>query len=209
VLASITSALVDRCTEAIGDHGWYAVLLLMLLESACIPIPSEAIMLFAGFLVSQHQMGFVEAVLAGSVGNLLGSWVAWAVGAYGGPPFIHRYGRYIHVTEARLARAHRWFERYGARAVFFARVLPIVRTFISLPAGVARMPFWRFSIYTFVGAVPWVAALCGVGVWVGPHWKRWEDRLKFLDYLVAALIVAGVVWLYLRWRRTRASAAAG
>jgi membrane protein DedA with SNARE-associated domain len=209
VLASITSTLVDRCTEAIGDHGWYAVFFLMLLESACIPVPSEAIMLFAGFLVSQHQMGFAEAVLAGTAGNLVGSQIAWAVGAYGGLPFIHRYGRYVHVTERRLALAHRWFERYGGRVVFFSRMLPIIRTFISLPAGIARMPFWRFSLYTFLGALPWVAALCAVGVAVGPHWKQWEDRLKFLDYIVAALIVAAAVWLYLRWRRTRASAAAG
>jgi membrane protein DedA with SNARE-associated domain len=209
VLASITSAIVDRCTTAIGDHGWSAVFLLMVLESACIPIPSEVIMLFAGFLVSQHQMGFAEAVLAGTLGNLLGSQIAWGVGAYGGAPFIHRYGRYIHVTDARLALAHRWFERYGARVVFWSRCLPIIRTFISLPAGVARMPFWRFSVYTFLGALPWVTALCAVGVAVGPHWKQWEGRLKFLDYLVALVIVAGAGWLYLRWRRSRAPAAAG
>jgi len=201
MLASIVTSLVDKSTTLIGDHGWSAVFGLMVLESACIPVPSEAIMLFAGFLVSKGQMTFLEAVLAGSVGNLVGSWIAWAAGAYGGEPLIERYGGYIHVTPARLALAHRWFERHGNKVVFWSRVLPIVRTFISLPAGIARMPFGRFSLYTFVGAVPWVAMLCGLGMAVGDHWKQWESRLKVLDYGVAAAIVAGVVWLVLHRRR--------
>ena len=149
VTASILQAIVDWVTETIGEFGAPAVFVLMTLESACIPVPSEVIQLFAGYLVSQDQMGLFAAVMAGTLGNVLGSWIAWGVGAKGGRPFIERYGRYVHITPKRMALADRWFDRYGNKVVFWSRMLPIVRTFISLPAGVARMPFWRFTIYTF------------------------------------------------------------
>ncbi len=177
---SIVQSIVDHVTAAIGDHGVPAVFGLMTLESACIPVPSEVIQLFAGYLVSQHKMALLAAILAGTLGNVVGSWIAWGVGATGG----------------------RGFERYGNKVVFWSRMLPIVRTFISLPAGVARMPFWRFTLYTFLGALPWVTGLTLLGVQVGQNWHTWEARLKYLDYLVAAILVAGVVYLVRRWRRT-------
>src|SRR3954454_2853960 len=158
----------------------------MTLESACIPVPSEVIMLFAGLLVHQGKMSFLAAVAAGVAGNVLGSWIAWAVGAYGGRGWIERHGRRIHVTPSQLARADRWFDTYGPRAVMLSRCLPIVRTFISLPAGIARMPFWRFTLYTLIGCIPWVAALTLLGVWTGTAWETWHSRLEVLDYLVAA-----------------------
>ena len=198
---SVLQALVDFVTTTIGDYGVLAVFLLMTLESACIPVPSEVIQLFAGYLVSQGRMGLVAAILAGTLGNVVGSWIAWGVGATGGREFIERYGKYVHVTPKRMELADRWFERYGNKVVFWSRMLPIVRTFISLPAGVARMPFWRFTLYTFLGALPWVTGLTLLGVKVGENWQTWEGRLKYFDYVVAAALVAGVVLLVRRWRR--------
>jgi membrane protein DedA with SNARE-associated domain len=205
----VTAQLVDWLTREIGSRGLPAVFFLMLLESACIPVPSEAIMLFAGFLVSAHQMSFWGAVAAGVAGNVAGSWIAWAVGAYGGRTLILRHGRWFHITPARLEQADDWFQRYGARVVFFSRCIPVIRTFISLPAGIARMDFRRFTIYTLLGCIPWVILLTLIGVQVGSAWRTWHDRLAFLDYVVAVLIVAAIVWLVIRAVRGRAAGAEG
>jgi membrane protein DedA with SNARE-associated domain len=204
--ASIVQQLADHVQRLIGDHGVPAVFGLMLLESACIPVPSEVIQLFAGYLVSQGSMGFVAAVLAGTLGNVAGSLIAWGVGAYGGRSVIERYGRYVHVTPARMQVADRWFARYGTKIVFWSRMLPIVRTFISLPAGVARMPLGRFTLYTFLGALPWCTGLTALGWWAGTRWDDIEGYLKFVDYAVAAALVAGVAYLVIRRRRTASDA---
>jgi membrane protein DedA with SNARE-associated domain len=199
----VLNGIIDAITRAIGNHGFPAVLGLMTLESACIPVPSEVIQLFAGYLVSLHRMSLFAAVSAGVLGNLFGSWIAWAVGYYGGRPFIERWGRYIHVTPARLERSERWFAQHGEVAVLIGRCVPVIRTFISLPAGVARMPFWRFSAFTLIGCVPWVLGLTLLGVQVGPAWERWRHRLEYLDYIVVAAIVVAVVYLVVRARRRR------
>jgi len=204
-LLSITQSIVDWVTATIGDHGVPAVFGLMVLESACIPVPSEVIMLFAGYLVSQDKMGLVAAILAGTLGNVVGSWIAWGIGYTGGREFIDRWGKYVHVTPSRMAMADRYFDRHGNAVVFWSRMIPIVRTFISLPAGVARMPFGRFTLYTFLGALPWCAFLTLIGVKVGENWDTWEGRLKYIDYLVAVLLVAVAVRLYLKWRRPAAA----
>lgn len=198
--------LVDAVTNLIGDHGIPAVFFLMVLESACLPVPSEVIMLFAGYLVSIHSMSLAGAVAAGVAGNIVGSWIAWGVGMSGGRVLLERHGRYVHITAAHLDMADRWFQRRGPRTVLIGRCLPIIRTFISLPAGIARMPFWRFTIYTAVGCVPWVLALTLLGVGVGSKWKEWHSRVEFLDYLVVAAIAAGIVYLVLRRRRGSAHA---
>jgi membrane protein DedA with SNARE-associated domain len=197
------NGIIDWITRLIGDHGFPAVLGLMTLESACIPVPSEVIQLFAGYLVSAHRMSLFAAVSAGVLGNVLGSWIAWSVGYRGGRPFIARYGRYVHVTPARLALAERWFEQRGELAVLIGRCVPIVRTFISLPAGVARMPFWRFTLFTVIGCVPWVLGLTLIGVQVGPSWERWRHRLEYLDYVVAAVLVVVIAISVVRSRRRR------
>jgi membrane protein DedA with SNARE-associated domain len=202
----VLNGIIDAITRAIGNHGFPAVLGLMTLESACIPVPSEVIQLFAGYLVSLHRMSLAAAVSAGVLGNLFGSWIAWSVGYYGGRPFIERWGRYIHVTPARLERSERWFDQHGEVAVLVGRCVPVIRTFISLPAGVARMPFWRFSAFTLIGCVPWVLGLTLLGVQVGPAWERWRHRLEYLDYTVVAVIVVGIVYLVVRARRRRAVA---
>ena len=146
-------------------------------------------------------------VVAGVAGNLVGSWIAYAVGYYGGRPFVERWGRYVLLRPHHLDTAQRWFDRYGAPVVFFGRMLPIVRTFISLPAGFGRMNFWKFTLYTVLGCVPWVALLGFIGLKLGSNWEKIRPYLHYVDYLVVAVAVALVVWAVLRWRRRRSGAA--
>jgi membrane protein DedA with SNARE-associated domain len=201
VLASVTDPLVRLATDVIDALGIPGVFALMVAESACIPIPSEATMLFAGFNVSDGRWTMAEVVTAGVAGNLLGSWIAYAVGYYGRVDLLERHGAKLHVKPSHLRRADRWFERYGSLTVFACRLLPIVRTFISLPAGVARMPFWRFSLLTLLGCLPWVWALAFVGLQAGDNWSRWKDDLHYVDYVVVAAVLAGLAWLLVRRRR--------
>jgi membrane protein DedA with SNARE-associated domain len=202
-LASITDPLVEFATRVVGDLGLAGIFVLMLFESACIPIPSEATMLFAGFNVGQGHYSLLAVTLAGSLANLVGSWLAYAIGYYGRIDILEKHGRKLHIKPQHLALADRWFERHGDATVFFTRMMPIVRTFISLPAGVARMPFWRFSVLTFAGCVPWVFALAFIGQQVGARWEQWKDSLHYVDYAVAAVIVIGFVFLVVRHRRER------
>ena len=203
VLASVTDKLATFATDVVGDLGLPGIFLLMVPESACIPIPSEATMLFAGFNVHEGEYPLWAAVAVGSVANLVGSWIAYAVGYYGRLELLEKHGKVFHVKPSHLAWADRWFERYGAPAVFFSRMLPIIRTFISLPAGVARMPFWKFSVLTLAGCVPWIFMLAFVGQKAAENWTSWKDSLHYVDYSVAVLIVLGVVYLAVRWRRNR------
>ena len=200
-IASITDKLVEFATNVVGDLGLAGIALLMVPESACIPIPSEATMLFAGFNVSEGRYSLFAATLVGVAANVVGSWIAYAVGYYGRVELLEQHGRKLHVKKHDLERADRWFERWGSWAVFFSRMLPIVRTFISLPAGVARMPFWRFTLLTFAGCVPWVLMLAFVGKQAGDNWEDWKDSLHYFDYAVAGLIVVGIVYCLIRRRR--------
>jgi membrane protein DedA with SNARE-associated domain len=206
VLASITDKLAEFATNVVGDLGLPGIFLLMMLESACIPIPSEATMLFAGFNVHNGHYSLFAVTAVGVAANVVGSWVAYAVGYYGRLEVLERHGPKLHIKPSHLALAERWFERWGAPAVFFSRMLPIVRTFISLPAGVARMPFWRFSVLTVLGCIPWVFALALVGNQAADRWTSWRDSLHYVDYAVAALIVVGIVYLVVRRRRRPADA---
>ncbi|HET7508861.1 MAG TPA: DedA family protein [Solirubrobacterales bacterium] len=204
LLASISDKIVEPvievATEFIGSAGEAAVFALMVLESACIPIPSEAIMLFAGFSVSKGELTLFGIVAAGVLGNLVGSWIAYAVGYYGRIDLLEK-NKLIHISPKHLKWADDWFARYGSLTVFFSRMLPIIRTFISLPAGVAKMPFWRFSAYTLLGSIPWVLMLAIVGEKVGDNWEDWRHKLGYLDYVVLAAIVAGIVYLIVKRRR--------
>jgi membrane protein DedA with SNARE-associated domain len=207
--ASLLAILNDLITGLIGDYGYLAVFVLMVLESACVPVPSEVTMLFGGALASAafagpgQELDLTTVALLGTAGNVVGSWLAYWAGAAGGRPLVHRFGRYLLVLPDEVDRAHDWFERRGELAVFVSRLLPVIRTFISLPAGVARMPFRRFIVYTFLGALPWVTGLTLLGVWVGENWETWEGRLKYFDYVVAVLLVGAVAFFVLRWRRGR------
>jgi membrane protein DedA with SNARE-associated domain len=200
-LASITDPLVNFATNVVGDLGLPGIFILMVLESACIPIPSEATMLFAGFNVDRGEYTLIAATLVASLANVVGSWIAYAVGYYGRVDLIEKHGHRLLIRKHHLEVADRWFERYGDATVFFSRLLPIVRTFISLPAGVAKMPFWRFTVLTFVGCVPWMFMLTFIGMQVGERWESWKDSLHYVDYAVAAAIVIGVAYLVIQRRR--------
>jgi membrane protein DedA with SNARE-associated domain len=208
LLASITDPIVNVATDIVGAIGLWGVFVLMVLESMCIPVPSEATMLFAGFDVSRGHYSLFAAVAVGSFANLVGSWIAYAVGYYGRVDLIEKYGSKLHIKKSHLEWADRWFEKHGDATVFFTRMLPIIRTFISLPAGVARMPFWRFSVLTLLGCIPWVFMLTFIGKQAGDNWHKWKDNLHYVDYAVAALIVVGVIYLIVKQRRGRGPGAA-
>jgi membrane protein DedA with SNARE-associated domain len=208
VLASVTDRLVDFATNVVGDLGVAGIFALMVPESACIPIPSEPTMLFAGFNVAKGHYTLLAAVAAGVAANVVGSWIAYAIGYYGRIELLERYGAKLHIKRSHIDWADRWFSRHGEATVFFARMVPIVRTFISLPAGVARMPFWRFTTFTLLGCIPWVFMLAFVGKQAGDNWTTWKDNLHYVDYAVLALLVVGIAYLVIRRRRTRQATAA-
>lgn len=201
-------ALVSQFILSVIDAGGYlGIVLLMGIESACIPLPSEIIMPFSGYLVGQGRFSLWGVGVAGALGCNLGSMVAYGVGAYGGRPVIERYGRYVLVSGHDLEWADRWFARYGEATVFFARLLPIIRTFIALPAGIARMNFLRFNLYTFLGSLPWCLGLAYLGLMFGEHWEAtlrpWFQKF---DAVIGAVLLLVLAWfLVTRWRALRSS----
>jgi membrane protein DedA with SNARE-associated domain len=203
-IASVTAGLADTATSIVGSLGLGGIFLLMLLESACIPIPSEATMLFAGFNVATHHYSLFAITVAGVLGNLVGSWIAYGVGYYGRLELLEKHGRFLHISSGQLQRADRWFARYGGVTVLVTRVMPLVRTFISLPAGAARMPFRRFSLLTVIGCIPWVFFLGWVGLLTKSNWRNVKDALGYVDYVVVAAVVIGIIYLVIRRRRHRA-----
>ena len=201
LLASVTDFFLDPIvnagTDFISTTGLPAVFVLMALESACLPVPSEAIMLFAGSSVAAGELSMFGIVAAGVLGNLVGSWAAYAVGYYARLDLLEK-NRLIHLPPKYLKWADDWFERYGDATVFFTRMLPIIRTFISLPAGVAKMPFWRFTVLTLLGCIPWVLMLGLIGESVGHNWEDWRDKLHYLDYAVVVAVLGGAAYLLIR-----------
>jgi membrane protein DedA with SNARE-associated domain len=204
--ASITDPLVQFAVDVIDKLGLPGIFALMVAESACIPIPSEATMLFAGFNVAEGHWSLFVVVCVGVLANVVGSWIAYAVGYYGRIDVLEKHGAKLHIKPKHLEWADNWFKRYGDATVFFSRMLPIIRTFISLPAGVAKMPFWRFTLFTLAGCIPWVFMLAFIGRQVGDNWERWKDKLHYVDYAVAVLIVIGIVYLVIRARRSQSGA---
>ena len=193
--------LAGTIIAVISRMGYLGIVLLMGIESACIPLPSEIIMPFSGYLVFQGAMSLGMVALAGAVGCLLGSWLAYAIGAWGGRPMIERYGKYVLISRHDLDLADRWFERHGDITIFVGRLLPVIRTFIAFPAGVVRMSPWRFSLYTFLGSLIWCWVLAWIGMQMGEHW----DTLGVYFHRFDGLIVAGIVIalaMYV-WRHVR------
>jgi membrane protein DedA with SNARE-associated domain len=208
VIASISESLVNIAWHFVRDAGLPAVFVLMVAESACVPIPSEATMLFAGFAVANpggshahHHLTLLGIVLAGVLGNLVGSWIAYGVGRAGRVELIERHGHWLHLKPSHIAWADRWFERYGAASILISRMLPIIRTFISLPAGVAKMPFGRFTLLTLLGCIPWVLGLALAGEAVGNEWASIRKSFEYVDYAILALVAVGVLYLIVRRRR--------
>jgi membrane protein DedA with SNARE-associated domain len=196
-------AIHDAIVRSVGDWGYWAIFLLMALESACIPIPSEVTMPVGGLLAAEGTLNLWVVGLVGAFANLVGSWIAYAVGATASRPLILRFGRYVRLREHDLDRATAWFDRYGGRAVFWSRLLPVVRTFISLPAGTARMKLVPFSVYSFLGSLPWSLGLAYGGYVLGQNWEKLAGNIELAAYAIVGVLVAGVVFLVLRARRRR------
>jgi membrane protein DedA with SNARE-associated domain len=214
LVAGVTSTL----TSLIGDHGVYAVFLLMAID-AVFPAASELVMVYAGALaagafagqhvdlfgsqISSHFWGFVVMASAGALGYLVGAIVGWAIGFYGGRPLLERHGGWFHLSGNKLERAERWFDRWDDLAVLLGRVAPVIRSFISIPAGVFRMPFWRYVVLTAVGSAIWAFALAGVGYGAGRSYERFHHDFSYVEYAVVALVVALAGYLVWRWRQSR------
>jgi membrane protein DedA with SNARE-associated domain len=186
----------------VTDYGYLAIFLLMLAESACIPFPSEVTMLVAGWYAADGRLEFFWAGAAGVAGNLVGSWLAYWLGRRYGRGLLDRYGKYVLIRSHDIDRAEVWWERHGDAATFFSRLLPVIRTFISLPAGIAQMPFVKFTVYTFLGVIPWTFALTYTGVLVGDNWQRVVDYFNWPTLVIAGLLVAVVVVWYIRRRKS-------
>lgn len=200
-------------TDFILKHGYEAIFVLMVLESACIPIPSEVTMLFGGALANATfvatvatagatHLNFWVVGLVGTLGNLVGSWIAYGVGRAGGRPLVERWGRAIFLREHELDRADAWWAAHGQPAVFFGRLLPVIRTFISLPAGVGEMPLRTFTVYTVLGCLPWTFALAGIGYAVGANWDTVAKYFRPITYAIIALLLTGLAWWLVKRART-------
>jgi membrane protein DedA with SNARE-associated domain len=211
VLASVTESLVNDTSHFVRDAGLPGVFVLMAIGSACIPLPSEVVMLFAGFAVadpdqsaSHHHLTMLGIVLAGLLGTMVGSWVTYAIGRGGRLELLERHGskhKWIPTHPTQISRAERWFERFGQPVVFFGRMVPLIRAFVSLPAGVARMPFGRFTVLSLLGSIPWVLALALAGHALGGNWTSVRKDFQYVDYAILALIVLGIAYAIVRRRR--------
>jgi len=206
MVSQLLTLLAQFIIAVISHTGYLGIVLLMTIESACIPLPSEIIMPFSGYLVQTGRFRLWWVGVAGALGCNAGSIIAYVVGAYGGRPWLERYGRYVLISRRELAWADRWFARYGDATVFFSRLLPVIRTFIALPAGIARMDFWRFNLYTFLGSLPWCLALAYAGMKLGEHWALLRVYFHKFDAVIGVLLLAAVGWfVWTRWKYRLAS----
>ncbi len=202
-MEALLAILASFVIKVISESGYFGITVLMALESACIPIPSEVIMPFSGYLVFEGRFIFWQVVLWGGIGNLIGSWIAYFIGYYGGRPLIEKYGCYLFISPHDLSRADKWFERYGQKAAFLSRLLPVVRTFISLPAGISRMEFKRFSLYTLVGSLMWSFFLTYAGMILGRNWQKLEYYFHDFQWLIGGALLAGAIWWVLNHFKCR------
>jgi membrane protein DedA with SNARE-associated domain len=218
LVASILSEITDAITATIGDYGLYAVFVLMLID-AVLPAASEVVMVYGGALASGAFLGhevtlfgktidegfpaYLAIALAGTIGYTIGAVGGWAIGLYGGRPYLERHGRWLHLNEEKLERAERWFDRWGDRAVFLGRLTPVVRSFVSVPAGVFEARLGRYTVLTLLGSAIWCFAFAAAGYVAGENWEDFHHAFRYFDYLVAALIVAAVAFLVIRHVRRR------
>jgi membrane protein DedA with SNARE-associated domain len=218
LVASVLSEITEAITSTIGDYGLYAVFALMLID-AVLPAASEVVMVYGGALASGAFAGqqvtlfgetieegfaaYVAIALAGTIGYTIGSIGGWAIGIYGGRPYLERHGRWLHLDEDKLERAERWFERWEGWAVFLGRLTPVIRSFVSIPAGVLEAPFVRYTILTFAGSAIWCFAFAGAGYAAGESWEDFHHGFRYVEYLVAAAILALAAWLVWRYLKRR------
>ena len=217
VTASILGHVTDAITAAIGDHGVYAVFLLMMID-AVLPAASELVMVYAGALaagafadehvilfgerIESEPWAFATMVAAGTIGYTLGAIGGWAIGVYGGRPYLDRHGRWLHLGQERLEKAERWFDRWGDATALVGRITPVARSFVSIPAGVFRMALGRYTVLTFIGSTVWCLVFAGIGWAVGSNWETFHENFHYVDYAVLGLLVAGGIWLLIRRRRS-------
>jgi len=194
MISAILAWLASLIISIISTTGYFGVFFLMAIESACIPVPSEVIMPFSGFLVWEGRFILWQVILWGAIGNLAGSMLAYTVGYFGGRKTIERYGKYVLISSHDLELADNWFKKYGQVAVFFSRLLPVVRTFISLPAGIARMDFKKFCFYTFVGCLPWSGFLAYFGLIMGENWDGLKVYFHKFDLVAVFVIFLVIIW---------------
>jgi membrane protein DedA with SNARE-associated domain len=218
VVASVLTELTDAVTSAVGDYGLYAVFLLMLVD-ALLPAASELVMIYGGAVASGAFAGqdvtlfgttidegapaYLAIALAGTIGYTIGAVAGWAIGLYGGRPYLERHGRWLHLDADKLDRAERWFERWEDWAVFVGRLTPVVRSFVSIPAGVMETPLVRYTLLTLAGSAIWCFGFAGAGYLAGESWEDVEHAFKYFDYVVGAAVAAGVAVLLLRRIRRR------
>ncbi len=218
LVASILSEITEVVTTAIGDYGLYAVFVLMLVD-AVFPTASEVVMVYAGAVASgafaqqdvvlfgttieEGLPAYLAMALAGTIGYTIGAMIGWAIGLYGGRPYLERHGRWLHLDEEKLDRAERWFERWEDWAVFLGRLTPVIRSFVSIPAGVLEAPFVRYTLLTLAGSAIWCFAFAGAGYVAGANWEDFHHAFRYADYVVAGVAVAGVGWLAWRYLRKR------
>jgi membrane protein DedA with SNARE-associated domain len=201
MIESILGFLSGFIISIISNLGYVGIVLLMAVESACIPLPSEVILPFSGYLIYTGRFNLWGVALAGALGCNLGSAVAYYIGAHGGRGFLMKYGKYVLFSRRDLDLADRWFASYGQWTVFFARLLPVVRTFIALPAGIVKMDFWKFSVYTFAGSFPWCLALAYFGYQLGAHWDSLRPYFHKFDVAIGAvLVIGGAAYLWRHWK---------
>lgn len=203
MITSIIDVLAQFVVHVIGILGYPGIFVLMLVESCGIPMPSEVIMPFSGFLVADGRMTLVLITLAGTFGNLAGSLLAYWIGWKGGRPLIEKYGKYILISKHDLDLADNWFKRFGDFAVFFGRLLPVVRTYISFPAGISKMNVWRFSAFTFLGALPWTLLFGWLGVKMGANWEMIREKLHSFDMAILVAVIVVIVLYVLRHLKHR------
>ena len=218
LVATILSELTDLLTTLIGDYGLYAVFALMLID-AVLPAASEAVMVYAGAVASgafagqdvvlfgqQLESGlpaYLGMALAGTIGYTIGAIGGWWIGKRAGRPYLERHGRWLHLNAAKLDRAERWFDRWGNWGVFLGRITPVVRSFVSIPAGVFRMPFVPYVLLTLLGSAIWAFAFAGAGWALGSRWEEFHHAFRYVDYAVAAAVIAGIAFLAWKWRSRR------
>ncbi len=211
-------SITEAVTGVIGDYGLYAVFLLMFVD-AILPAASEIVMVYGGAVAAGAFAGsavtvfgleiestgwaYVAIALAGTIGYTLGSILGWAIGLYGGRPYLERHGRWLHITPEKLDKADAWFERYGDATVFVSRMLPVVRSFVSIPAGIGEMPLVRYTVLTFAGTIPWCFGLAAIGLALGSQWEEFHEAFRYADYAIVVLVVAGIVALGYRTHRRR------
>lgn len=221
MVLSVLSGVTESITSVIGDYGLYAVFFLMMID-AVFPAASEPVMVYGGAVASGAFAGqdvtlfgytfapgldaYLAIALAGTIGYTIGAVAGWAIGDYGGRPYLERHGRWLHLSPAKLERAEAWFDRFGDWAVFLGRITPVVRSFISIPAGIFRFPFWRYTVLTVIGSAIWCFGLAGAGWAAGASWESFHQAFGFADIAVAVAVVLAVAWLGRRYLRGRSAA---